>query len=107
LPGIRGGVEDTLDAGFQESIRAGGSLAVVIAGLEAYVGGGPGSTLPGLSQSMNLGMRAAVFLVPALSDHFSVLHEDAAYQGVGMDPAPTVLGQVHSPCQEGAVQKGE
>jgi hypothetical protein len=56
---------------------------------------------------MDLGMRAAVLLVPALSDHFSVVHEDTAYQWVGVNSAPTVLGQINGPCQEGAVHKGE
>ena len=94
-------------AGLDEGVGAGGRAAVVAAGFQGDVGGGAARALPGLAQGMHFRMGLAGALVPALAQHRTVAHDDAADARVGRGGEQAALGQLQRAGHEGIVGGGE
>src|ERR671917_523989 len=92
-PGV--GVEmsghDPSYTGPQNSVRTGGRLAVVIAGLERYVQFGTSCARTGTPQGRDLCVIATGAGMPSFTDYRAVPHHDRPDEGVGRRSVASVL----------------
>ena len=58
--------------------------------------------LAGGGQGVDLGVRSAVAVVPALADAGAVAHDHGADERVGLDGAAALLGQRQARCIQGS-----
>src|SRR5262245_23010284 len=83
--GIAQSDNDATDAGAEDGIRAGRCLAVVAAGFEGDVKSGPTSGVTGTAKGVDLGMGAAIALMPAFANELSLADDDGTDQRVRLD----------------------
>jgi hypothetical protein len=88
-PRVLSSIYHARDSGIPQGHGARWRLPEVVAGLQAYVGGGSPGQFPGSRQSIHLGVLAAVFLMPPFPHHLPVPDEDAPHHGVGMRSPPS------------------
>ena len=95
LGGIVGGDHDAPDARLQDRLGARRRLALVAARLERHVQRRPAQVrhAAGLDR-VDLGVRAAVFLVPALPQDLAVAGDHGADDRVGLDRAGAVAREL-------------
>ena len=95
---VVGGDHDAADPGPQDRVGARRRLALVAAGLERDVEGRVREILQaaGLDR-VDLGVHAAVFAVPALTQDLAVADHDGAHHGIRLDGAGAVARRARSP----------
>ena len=92
------GDDDAPDAGREDGVRARRLLTVVAARLERHVEGGALQVgVAGGRDRVDLRVRAAVLLVPALAEHPIVLDHHRSDHRVGAHAAHAALGELDGP----------
>ncbi len=92
--------DDTRDAGLEERIDARRRRAVVRAGLERDVDRRAAGSLAGSLECDDLGVRAALSLVPAFADDLTVGDDDRADDRIRVRRAAAVLRELDGALQE-------
>ena len=85
--GVETADEHAADAVLDDRVRAGRGAAPVAARLQCDVKIGSGCILGAVREGVALGVKAADVLVPAFTDDFSVLDDDAADHRIRIDPS--------------------
>ena len=91
--GVPGTDDHSGNASLQNGLGAGGLTALVAAGLQGDIQGGPRRVLRTGGQSLPLGVEAAAAAVPALANDTAFLHQHCPHQRIGAGPAGAVTGQ--------------
>ena len=84
------------DAGFQNGLGTRGLAALVAAGLQGDIHGGPGGVLGAGGQGSPLGVEVPTLGVVPLADDLAVLDDHGPHHGVGAGPPGAFLGQRES-----------
>jgi hypothetical protein len=100
---IAGSRNNLFNSGGDDGITARGRFAPMATGFERDVEGSIFSLMSmgeSVFQGVDLGMRAAIPVMVALSDNVIILDEDGADGGVGFNQSQAFVGQANSPGHE-------
>ena len=70
---------------------------MVIARFQAEVGGGSVGAFSSMRKAVYLGVRPAVFVVPPLPHHLTILNQDTSNHGIRMNSTPSPPTQFDGP----------
>ncbi len=91
--GVFHGADNAGHTGLDQGLRTGWGLAVMAAGFQGDIGGGPVGIGTGLSQGIDFGVALTGDLMPALPYHAAFLHQYTAHPRIGVSGIQTTPGQ--------------